>query len=210
MMKLKCEIKKLSQRFHHFYVFKEIDLQLETGQVNLIRGSNGSGKSTFLKIISGGMEPWSGEVLFIFDGQAIEHQDIWKQVSFLGPYQELPEELTLRELINFQNQIGNPFGFELKYQELVELFGIQSALDKPIGIFSTGMKQKAKIILAFGEKRPIWILDEPNSNLDVDSSEKLWNWLLEHKDQHLIIVASNDPTEIQKSICVLDMEKGMN
>jgi ABC-type multidrug transport system ATPase subunit len=206
MMKMRCEIKKLSQRFHHFYVFKEIDLLMESGQINLIRGSNGSGKSTFLKILSAGMEAWSGHVQYFFDNQALENEELWKKISFLSPYQELPEELTLRELIQFQEALETDQKFEKSYSGLVSFFELEAALDKPLALFSTGMKQKAKFILAFGEKRPIWVLDEPNSNLDVASSEKLWDWLHQHQHQHLIIVASNDPSEIEKSVCVLDME----
>lgn len=207
MMKIRCEIKKLSQRFHHFYVFRDLNLQLEAGRVNLIRGSNGSGKSTLLKILSTGMESWSGEIQYYFQDKIQDYNEMRNFISFLGPYQELPEELSLRELIDFQQALGNPSGFEICYDVLTDLFGLRNDMDKPIAHFSTGMKQKARFVLAFGEKRPVWILDEPGSNLDAASSEKLWQWLSDCRDAHLIVVASNDPYEISRSFCVLDLEE---
>lgn len=207
MVKIKCEIKKLSQRFHHFYIFRDLDFQVESGRVNLIRGANGSGKSTLLKILGTGMEAWSGEVQYSMGVKVLENSEVNQYISFVAPYQELPEELSLKELIDFQISLGNPLGFEICYGELISLFGLESQLDKPLLHFSTGMRQKARFILAFGQKRPVWILDEPGSNLDTASAEKLWHWLLARQDEHLIVLASNDPAEISRSHCVLDLEK---
>ena len=136
----------------------------------MIKGQNGAGKSTLLKILTGAMESSSGEVLYYQDDELVDPHSIWKIVSLVAPYQELPEELSLKELIDFQINMSEKKLVLKSFENLVSLFEMGADIHKPIGLFSTGMKQKAKIILAIAEDRPILFLDEPTSNLDPDST----------------------------------------
>jgi ABC-type multidrug transport system ATPase subunit len=141
------------------------------------------------------MQPIEGTVQF-FDGTAnLENDVVWASIGFVSPYQELPEDLTLNELIEFQKQLDNQPKGEEFYEELIQLFRMGKEREKQVRFFSTGMKQKARFILNLSQSRPIWILDEPTSNLDPASVDQFWNFILANKAGRIILVASNDPAE---------------
>lgn len=193
-----CECTGLGHRFQQKFLFRGLDFTFEAGRIYLIQGSNGTGKSTFLKILSGAMDPSEGAVRFQAAGGVVEVEELWKYIGFVSPYQELPEELRLPELISFQMQMDGTEA-ETDYQHLIRLFGLEKDLQKPIRNFSTGMKQKARFVLSLGSERPIWILDEPGSNLDAESASRFWDFLAERKKDKLIILASNEPEEFEKA-----------
>jgi ABC-type multidrug transport system ATPase subunit len=121
---------------------------------------------------------------------------MWKNISLVAPYQELPLEFTLNELIDLQNRLSPVSSVSCEYSYLLAYFGLEQAINKPIRDFSTGMKQKARFVLSFGSRKPIWLLDEPGSNLDSDSCQILHSYLLKAAENKLIILATNDPSEI--------------
>jgi ABC-type multidrug transport system ATPase subunit len=194
-MKLSCESKGLGHRFQNIFLFRNLNFLLKDGVVTFVTGHNGSGKSTLLKIVTGAMQPIEGSVQF-FDGTShLENDVVWKFIGFVSPYQELPEDLTLNELIDFQKQMDDQPTAVDYYEELIQLFRMEKERDKQVRFFSTGMKQKAKFILNLSHSRPIWILDEPTSNLDPASVEYFWKFIQANKADRLILVASNDPAE---------------
>ncbi len=194
-MKLSCESKALGHRFQNIFLFRNLNFLLKDSVVTFVTGHNGSGKSTLLKIVTGAMQPIEGTVQF-FDGTAnLENDVVWASIGFVSPYQELPEDLTLNELIEFQKQMDNQSKGEEFYEELIQLFRMGKEREKQVRFFSTGMKQKARFILNLSQSRPIWILDEPTSNLDPASVDQFWNFILENKAGRIILVASNDPAE---------------
>ena len=203
MTKIKCEVSELSQRFQHFYLFKDLSFSITSGEIWIISGDNGAGKSSLLKILANGIEPYSGESNLFIDDQKIEKENIWKYLSLVAPYQELPEELSLFELIKFQNQISDPKTPVSGFEKLIKLFELENEINRPLGQFSTGMGQKCKIILAIGMSRPIVLLDEPTSNLDASSFDKFWDLVEGMKKEHLIIVATNDEKELSKGKMLL-------
>ena len=207
MTKISCEVRNLGQRFNHFYLFRELSFQISMGEIWMIKGNNGTGKSTLLKILSGGMEPGNGEVLFFGDDKKIDSHLIWKQISMVAPYQELPEELSLNELIDFQILMSSRKIERKEFDRLISLFGMGKDAAKPTEQYSTGMKQKAKIILALGENRPILFLDEPTSNLDPESFDRFWEMVKEMKNEKLVITASNDEKELQNGKLILELGK---
>lgn len=194
-MKLSCESKGLGHRFQNIFLFRHLNFILKEGAVTFVTGHNGSGKSTLLKIVSGAMQPIEGSVQFYDSTSLLENDVVWKYIGFVSPYQELPEDLTLNELIQFQKQMDQQPTASEFYEDLIQLFRMEKERDKQVRFFSTGMKQKAKFILNLSHSRPIWILDEPTSNLDPASVSHFWNFIQSNKAGRLILVASNDPAE---------------
>ena len=118
-------------------------------------------------------------------------------MAMVAPYLELPEELTFRELIDFQIRMDTQ---KLEWQpflEVAEALKMEKHLDRFISAYSTGMKQKAKIISAFGMERPVLFLDEPTSNLDQESQEWVLHRIADLKKSRLIVMASNEPAEMR-------------
>jgi ABC-type multidrug transport system ATPase subunit len=204
-MKISCEVNNLGHRYQGKFLFQNLSFELEPGKVNMVKGNNGKGKSTLLKILSFGMEPVEGKVTYKMGGGVLEEGLLFSQVGIVAPYLELPEDLTLSELMDFQLKTIPGIGTIEGYRTRLIFFGMDEYKDRFISQYSTGMKQKARLILCLTENRKIWILDEPGSNLDPESSEKLWQFINENLSDRLVIVASNDPSELNQADFSIDL-----
>ena len=195
-MQLSFATKGLGHCFGNKFLFRDVSLSATTGSIHVITGPNGSGKSTMLRILSGAISPDEGTTSFSQDGKALEDEILWQNIAFIAPYQELPEEFSLTELIDFQNSMHRKNAEFTDHLNFAEKFGLIPFMNKPIREFSTGMKQKAKFILAMGSGRRIWLLDEPGSNLDQAACQTLHELLREKAKECLVILATNDPAEL--------------
>ena len=204
-LEITCCIQDLSFGYGRSFLFNNLNLEISSGCIHLITGLNGSGKSTLLRLLSTAIEPVKGSIRYQMGKQFMELETMWQQIALIAPYQELPEEFTLNELISLQRRFSPSAGGTDAYQQVSEYFGIASYGDRLLRDFSTGMKQKARFVLAFGSGRPVWLLDEPGSNLDTRSVELLHAFLLEKCGSHLIIMASNDPAEISLGVRLLEL-----
>lgn len=188
-------LKNVSKKFGSNWIFKNVTAEFTAGKKYAITGANGSGKSTLLKVLAGIITPNSGEIRFLFD-------DVYQHVSFCAPYMDLPEELTLNELYRFHENIRHLSISRQAFMDEVQLEG-----DKEIRNYSSGMKQRLKLALAFFTEGKVLLLDEPSATLD----EHWNNWYLKNVQQvvpeRLVIVSSNIPAEYVFCDEVLDIEK---
>lgn len=179
--------KNIGKKFGKNWIFRSQNFTLETETSVAITGKNGSGKSTLLQIMAGFLTPSEGEVEI--DGIKIDEGE--HSAVFVGPYTEIIEEFTLKEFLEFHSTFKKN---TCSIEEMAESASLP--LSKPINDFSTGMKQRAKLITSFFFENDIIYMDEPTSNLDVEGFEWWKNQLLKLKKQ-LIIIASNDLQEIE-------------
>jgi len=199
-------IRQLGKKFRKEWIFKNFDYSFKSGNRYAITGPNGIGKSTLLQIISGFMPSTSGEVIYYSENNAVIHNDqIYRYIAFSGPYLELIEEFTLKEMIKFHFKFKNPvnkFGLE----ELVNKMSLTDAINKPIKAFSSGMKQRLKLGLVFFSEVPVLLLDEPTTNLDDFGVKWYINEINLLPKNRLILVSSNLKREYSFCNKVLDLE----
>ena len=98
---LRIQLKNAGKRFQYEWVFRNVDVTFGLGDKIAITGSNGSGKSTFLKCLAGQQPLSEGEIIYFHNNQAVPESEQFRQVAFSAPYLELPEEFTLREFLTF-------------------------------------------------------------------------------------------------------------
>ena len=185
----------VAKRFRFDWIFKRINLKFKTGQSYALTGPNGSGKSTFLKILSGHLSPSKGTIQFILGNQKLSIDDVYQQVSYAAPYIELIEEMTLKEAIIFHQQF-KPFVNHLKWEDIVEILDFGSALDRELRFFSSGMKQRLKLVLAICSECQILLLDEPTTNLDQQGAAWYLELITKYQMNRILVVASNVETDM--------------
>jgi ABC-type multidrug transport system ATPase subunit len=190
------QLHKIGKKFNREWVFKNIDLNIPYGTRLAILGNNGSGKSTLLQIISGILSPTEGELLFTNGLKEIPVEQAFEHLSIASPYLELIEEMTLIEMIEFH------FSFKNRYQnlsntQLVEILGLASSLQKEIRYFSSGMKQRTKLLLAVLSDVSCILLDEPCSNLDKQGIAWYNQLLDEYLGERTLLVCSNQEYEYE-------------
>lgn len=187
---LSIQVTDLSKRFNREWIFKNLNHTFQSGKTYAITGPNGSGKSTLLQILWGQLPQTSGSLTFSSEGKIIPIEDIFKHVAIATPYMDLIDELTLEEHIRFHFKMRS-MRPGLNLESILDKLYLAHARNKNIANFSSGMKQRLKLGLAFYTEASVLFLDEPGTNLD----EQAFNWYQENLNQStrdkLVFIASN-------------------
>jgi ABC-type multidrug transport system ATPase subunit len=191
---VKIEVKNIGKKFKNEWIFKNLSSTFEFRYPTAIIGPNGSGKSTLMQALSNIIPINQGEIRYSKENVNIKEDDIFKKIAYSAPYSELIEEFTLTETIIFHTKF-KPFVENINVVEFIDLLDLKKHADKQVKFFSSGMKQKLKLGLAFYDNSELLFLDEPSSNLD----QKTTDWYLQEVKKLVsyktIIISSNDPKE---------------
>lgn len=190
--KVQITLDDVGKRFRYEWIFRNLSTSFDSSKSYALLGSNGSGKSTLMKILSGHLSPSSGKITFLFNDKKQDEDNIYKHISYAAPYIELIEELTLTEMINFHTKF-KPLNNTLTTNDLIEILNFEKSRNKEIRYFSSGMKQRLKLVIAICSDSPILLLDEPTTNLDAQGVawyRQLMSRFTEGANR-LTIVASN-------------------
>ena len=191
---MKISLNSAGKKYYREWIFRKTNLSFSTGQNTVILGPNGSGKSTLLQVIAGAVIPNEGSITYHDGMKEILADNIFKYVSFASPYLELIEEFTLMEIIRFHFKFKKSKGI-FSESEILEITGLNKRSNQPFKYFSSGMKQKVKLALAFLSDTSILLLDEPCSNLDKNGVEWYQQMIKLYSSDRIIIVASNQNEE---------------
>lgn len=192
------KLDNVAKRYRFEWIFRNINYEFNSESSYAILGPNGAGKSTFLKILSGHLSPSKGSITFNKKGSPIEKDLIYQQVSYAAPYIDLIEELTLVEAIEFHKKF-KPFLKNLQTKDLEDLLQFSKSSHKEVKYFSSGMKQRLKLVLAICSDTDILLLDEPTTNLDKQGVNWYLDLINEFGKDRLMIVASN--AEVDYNFC---------
>lgn len=206
---MNISLENIGKRYRLEWVFKGIHFQFERGGRYAILGSNGSGKSTLMKVLSGHLSPSKGKIVYDAGGRQIQPEDVYKHISYAAPYIDLIEELTLEEAIAFHSNI-KPLLPGMTPTRILDLLSLSRAQRKEIRFFSSGMKQRLKLVLAICSDTPVLLLDEPSTNLDQQGVDWYARMVEEYAASRLTIIASNDPHDMAfctRHLNVMDYKK---
>lgn len=207
-VRMEVKLHKVSKKYRFEWILKNISLDFNSQNQYAILGPNGSGKSTFLKIISGHLSPSKGELAYSKNGQKIDIDQIYKEVSIAAPYVELIEEFTLLEALSFHRKF-KPFRTNYNIENLVDLMGLGKSKNKEIKYFSSGMKQRVKLVLAICSNSSLLLLDEPSTNLDQEGINWYLDLIKSNLNDRITIVATNAEIDYQfctEQISILDFK----
>lgn len=179
----------VSKKYVNNWLFKNINFQFDYNTKYSIEGFNGSGKSTLLQIISGFLSCERGAILYEDKlKRKIETSQIHEEISYCAPYISIMDSMTLREALDFHFVFKK--GLE-STNNIIREIGFSNKEDTPLKNFSSGMKQKLKLALAFYSKTSIILLDEPCMNLDYENIEWYKTMIQNFSQDRIVIIASN-------------------
>jgi ABC-2 type transport system ATP-binding protein len=165
------QIRNLSKSYGPKVVLKSLTLDIFPGQVIGYIGPNGAGKSTTVKILTGLIPDFEGEVIVDGINMMQDPQEIKRLMGYVPENAEIYEVLTPMEYLNF---IGKLYGMEEdtvndRAVKLLRAFGLGNNLNDRMDTFSKGMKQKVLLISGIIHNPRIIVLDEPLSGLDANA-----------------------------------------
>jgi ABC-2 type transport system ATP-binding protein len=165
------QIRNLSKSYGSKVVLKKLSLDIYPGQVIGYIGPNGAGKSTTVKILTGLINDFQGEVIVDGINMMQDPQEIKKLIGYVPENAEIYDVLTPMEYLDF---IGKLYGMEEhtvaeRAQKLLDAFGLAINANDRMDTFSKGMKQKVLLIAGIIHNPKIIILDEPLSGLDANA-----------------------------------------
>ncbi len=169
-------------------IFKDISFCIESSDHLVIRGQNGSGKTSLIRTICGLTQADMG--LILWNETSIDQLLInyYEQLAYLGHKNGLIPELTLDENINY-----GPHEVDRAKQDLVvEGFRLDGLRQSLIQNLSNGESRKTALSKVISSKKPLWILDEPYANLDSDSISYLNNCIGQHISKGGIVITSTN------------------
>jgi ABC-type multidrug transport system ATPase subunit len=193
-MNYTLSLQNIGRRFNRDWIFRGVDYAFSSGKIYAILGPNGSGKSTLLQVLNGSLSPSAGSISFVYDEKPVEIEKVYEHLSLAAPYLELIEDFTLSEVIDFHFKF-KAYKQGLDKNEVINLLGMQSSKNKLIRYFSSGMKQRLKLALAFCADTPMLMLDEPTSNLDSQGVEWYLSLVQKFAQGRLTIICSNQMHE---------------
>ena len=191
-------INNLSFSRNETKIFENLNLSLSNKKIIQIKGRNGSGKTTFLKVILNILEPNNGEI--IWKGKNIKKNifDFYNQTTFIMDNNTSTRELSVKDNINFWRGLSSS---KLKKDEIFKLLkklDIEKYYKTKVMYLSSGERKKLELLRLILEQKKLWVLDEPFNHLDDLSIEILNQTFIDHVNNNgIILFASHfDPNII--------------
>ncbi|HZE92190.1 MAG TPA: cytochrome c biogenesis heme-transporting ATPase CcmA [Rhizobacter sp.] len=175
-------------------LFKGLDLVVEAGQIVWVRGRNGRGKTSLLRLAAGLSVPDDGQVLW-GETPVRRASGFCERLVFIGHANALKDDLTVTEALALLLHLhGRPHHAAALHAAL-ERMGLHSRRDAMVLTLSQGQRRRVALArLAAEREASLWILDEPFDALDVDGVQRLNDLLVEHRERGgSILLTSHRP-----------------
>lgn len=191
-----ARVDQVSKLFGSFAALRQVSVDLEPGRCYVLIGENGAGKSTLLRILAGLLRPTHGTVM-VFGGN--EPHDARDRIGYMSHAPMLYDELTAQENLRYFASLY-PDQKCMTPAEALRQVGLDPELPRPLGHYSQGMRQRtslARVLLPIPE---LLLLDEPFSNMDVESARQMVELLAGFRQSNRTIVITTHQRELAAPI----------
>jgi ABC-type multidrug transport system ATPase subunit len=201
---IRIQVTGLGKRFNREWIFRNLNYTFEPSNIYAITGPNGSGKSTLLQVLWGQLPPSTGELIYPHESGEVPVDEIFKHLAIATPYLDLIEEFTLSEHLRFHFKLKRSRD-EIDLADMLDRLMLTGSRDKHIANFSSGMKQRVKLALAFFSEANMIFLDEPTTNLDKETKDWYHTQLAKLPNHCTIFIASNQPDEYPTDATIINI-----
>ncbi len=160
-------------------IFGPLDFSLNAGEALLLKGGNGAGKTTFLRVLAGLLPAESGRVFI--QGQPFSASAFVHLAAYLGHKPGHKAELTVLQNLQFSASLPTT-GQNLVLESVLHDAGLAGTDDTPAGQLSAGQNKRLSLARLLVQGAPLWLLDEPYANLDLAGID----WVNTLLQQHLV------------------------
>ncbi|RYM01735.1 ABC transporter ATP-binding protein [Sporolactobacillus sp. THM7-7] len=187
------QLDNVSKRYLTKKALKNVSLQIEPGHIVGLIGSNGSGKSTTLKLISGLIRPTKGTVLI--DGTMADRRAC-RKIAYLSELDAYYSFFTVKQTVDFYEQTFHDFNRE-KAEEMIDFMKLDR--DQKVKNLSKGNRGRLKIVVTLSREAPFILMDEPLSGLDPMVRQSIVKGLISFIDleKQTIVLTTHELQEIE-------------
>jgi heme exporter protein A len=161
-------------------VFSNLSFAVKPGQCVELRGSNGAGKSSLLRLIASLVPKAAGSIAL--DGK----EDVTSALHLIAHTDAMKSALTVAENLAFWSAVLDGTGIE----DALKAFRLEALQHEPAQLLSAGQRRRLALARLFLKHRPLWLLDEPMTALDATSQDALRNHMREHLKRGGMIIAA--------------------
>lgn len=165
-MSVELCFEKITKYYGEKSLYQKISGTIPAGSCSCFIGNNGSGKSTMLKILAGLTKPTSGTVAMIKNNTTLSLEEFRQQIAMVSPEMQLYSMMTAMENLEFFAHLTGRLLTTDEYHQCLQTVQLLPHKHQLVKTFSTGMKQRLKLAVILAVDKPVWLLDEPSSNLD--------------------------------------------
>lgn len=197
-------IKNITKAFGKKIAVDDLSFCAEPGKITGLIGSNGSGKSTTMRMIATLLKQDSGTIEINGIDTVKDPVSARKQIGILlGGDVSLYDRLTARENIMYfaSLQNVNPADAEVRLNELSKLLDMEDFLDRQVATFSRGMRQKVAFARSIIHDPDILLLDEPSTGLDINSIKDVQDFIIFCKERQKTIILSTHNAHEMETLC---------
>lgn len=189
------EIRNLSKKIEKKQILKDVSFSVDKGETVGLLGRNGAGKTSILKCITGLWIYDDGDIFVC--GKNVKKSDNRSEIAALIGYPSLFPNMTLQENIDYFGTLSLK-EYVVRAKELTDILNLSDVINKKVGTFSSGMKQKACLLVALMQNPEILILDEPTSMLDPISGFEIREFIKNVKKSGIsILISSHNIAELE-------------
>lgn len=201
-----ARLDNISKLFGSFAALRQVSAELELGKCYVLIGENGAGKSTLLRILAGLLRPSFGTIQVFGD---LEPHDARDRIGYMSHAPMLYDELTGQENLRYFASLY-PDRKCLSPAEALRQVGLDPDLPRPLGQYSQGMRQRTSLARVLLPVPELLLLDEPFSNMDVESARQMVELLAGFRHGSRTIVITTHQRELAAPIAdhVLGLKAG--
>jgi heme exporter protein A len=200
----------LRKDFNRRPIFSGVSFTLRNGETLAVSGRNGSGKSTLLKIVASLLSPTAGTFTMAVDGAPVPQRTMFRQIGMVAPYLQVYEEFTALENLALIDSIRGGAHTAAEYERLLAMVSLDRRKHDFVRTFSSGMKQRLKYALAWMERPPLLLLDEPRTNLDAEGIAMALGLVEEQRKSGIVIIATNEQEDVEVCSSRISLADGGN
>jgi ABC-2 type transport system ATP-binding protein len=206
------EVRNLTKRYSGIAVVDRVSFTVRPGEILGYLGSNGAGKSTTVKMLTGLIEPSAGEILFHGRNIVEDMKAFQRRIGYVAEEAHLYPHLSGLEYLQLAGRLHGlrRAVLEPRMDELLHLLGLWEDRHSLLASYSKGMRQKILISAALLHDPELLILDEPFSGLDVNAAMILRSLLRAVGERNKIVLYSSHVLEVVEKVAtaVLILRKG--
>lgn len=192
----------LSKAFKDIKAVNDVSFSVENGEIVGLLGENGAGKTTTLRMLATMLKPTGGTAYVNGYDIIKQPEKVRREIGILfGGEVGLYDRLTARENIEYFAQLNGMGKAEMdeSVMHLIKEFQMEEYIDKRVGTFSRGMKQRVAISRSIVHKPTVMLFDEPTIGLDVTAAKIVHDFIMGCKQEgRAIIFSSHSMQEVEK------------